>query len=40
MSITDPFREREAEKYEYPIPSRVAILALIEKQRTPVSPDD
>ena len=40
MSITDPFREREAEKYENPIPSREAILALIEKQRTPVSRDD
>ena len=40
MSIPDPFREREAEKYENPIPSREAILALIEKQRTPVSRDE
>ena len=40
MSISDPFREREAQKYENPIPSREAILALIEKQRTPVSRDD
>lgn len=36
MPITDPFREREAEKYENPIPSREAILTLIEKQQTPV----
>lgn len=40
MSISDPFREREAQKYENPIPSREAILALIEKQRTPVSRDE
>ena len=40
MSIQDPFREREAEKYENPIPSREAILALIEKQSTPVGRDE
>lgn len=37
MSITDPFLEREAQKYDNPIASREAILALIEKQNKPVS---
>ena len=36
MSVQDPFSERKAEKYENPIPSREAILALIEKQPAPV----
>ncbi|MGL4753789.1 MAG: ribonuclease R [Aeromonadaceae bacterium] len=40
MSISDPFRQREAEKYENPIPSREAILALIEKRNAPVSRDE
>lgn len=40
MSISDPFRQREAEKYENPIPSREAILALIEKRNTPVSREE
>ncbi|TYP15911.1 ribonuclease R [Xenorhabdus doucetiae] len=33
----DPFREREAEKYESPIPSREYILDIISKHTTPVS---
>ncbi|MFB6435140.1 MAG: ribonuclease R [Candidatus Malihini olakiniferum] len=33
----DPFLEREAEKYESPIPSREFILAHIEKRNTPIS---
>ncbi|PHM44519.1 exoribonuclease R [Xenorhabdus mauleonii] len=33
----DPFQEREAEKYESPIPSREYILDIISKHTTPVS---
>ncbi|MGL9759869.1 MAG: ribonuclease R [Symbiopectobacterium sp.] len=36
----DPFLEREAEKYELPIPSREYILAHIEKRNTPISRDE
>ncbi|MGG2141004.1 ribonuclease R [Symbiopectobacterium sp. RP] len=36
----DPFLEREAEKYESPIPSREYILAHIEKLNTPISRDE
>lgn len=36
----DPFLEREAEKYESPIPSREYILAHIEKRNTPISRDE
>lgn len=35
----DPFLEREAKKYESPIPSREYILAHIEKRNTPISRD-
>ena len=36
----DPFQEREAEKYENPIPSREFILAHLEKREKPASRDD
>ncbi|PHM50860.1 ribonuclease R [Xenorhabdus miraniensis] len=36
----DPFQEREAEKYESPIPSREYILDIISKHTTPVSRQD
>ncbi|KAA8997740.1 ribonuclease R [Affinibrenneria salicis] len=36
----DPFLEREAEKYEFPIPSREFILAHIAKRDTPVSREE
>ncbi|MGK2960476.1 MAG: ribonuclease R [Candidatus Malihini olakiniferum] len=36
----DLFLEREAEKYESPIPSREFILAHIEKCNTPISPEE
>ncbi len=35
-SLTDPFAEREAEKYEHPIPSRELILQLIEQSGKPM----
>jgi len=36
----DPFQEREAEKYENPIPSREFILAHLEKREKPASRDE
>ncbi|WP_410016547.1 ribonuclease R [Sodalis sp. C49] len=36
----DPFLEREAEKYEFPIPSREFILAHLAKRETPVSREE
>lgn len=36
----DPFQDREAEKYENPIPSREFILALLEKREKPASRDE
>ena len=36
----DPFLEREAEKYESPIPSREYILAHIAKRDTPISREE
>ncbi|MDU3077927.1 MAG: winged-helix domain-containing protein, partial [Mixta calida] len=36
----DPFQEREAEKYENPIPSREFILAHLEKREKPASRED
>ena len=36
MSIQDPFREREAEKYENPIPSREVILNLLSERGQPL----
>lgn len=36
----DPYQDREAEKYENPIPSREFILALLEKREKPTSRDD
>lgn len=36
----DPFLEREAEKYESPIPSREFILALLAKREAPVSREE
>ncbi|MDQ5892293.1 MAG: ribonuclease, partial [Pseudomonadota bacterium] len=36
----DPFQEREAEKYESPIPSREYILAHIAKRDTPISREE
>lgn len=35
-TITDPYAQREAEKYEQPIPSRELILQLIEKGSRPI----
>jgi hypothetical protein len=34
-TITDPYAQREAEKYEQPIPSRELILQLLEKGGRP-----
>ncbi len=39
MSPTDPFADREAEKYDNPIPSREFILELIRQRKTPLSYD-
>ena len=39
MSPTDPFADREAEKYDNPIPSREFILELIRQLKTPLSYD-
>lgn len=36
----DPFQDREAEKYENPIPSREFILALLKKREKPASRDE
>lgn len=36
----DPFQDREAEKYENPIPSREFILALLEKREKPASREE
>ena len=36
----DPYQDREAEKYENPIPSREFILALLEKREKPASRDE
>lgn len=36
----DPFLDREAEKYENPIPSREFILALLEKREKPASREE
>jgi ribonuclease R len=36
----DPFLEREAEKYEFPVPSREFILAHLAKRETPVSREE
>ncbi|QHM72570.1 Ribonuclease R [Mixta intestinalis] len=36
----DPFQEREAEKYENPIPSREFILAHLEKREKPASREE
>jgi len=36
----DPFLEREAEKYESPIPSREYILAHLAKRDTPISREE
>ncbi len=36
----DPFREREAEKYESPIPSREFILAHVTQRKTPASREE
>ncbi|HAB23537.1 MAG TPA: ribonuclease R, partial [Pantoea sp.] len=36
----DPFQQREAEKYENPIPSREFILAHLEKREKPASRDE
>ncbi len=36
----DPFLEREAEKYESPIPSREFILAHLAKRETPASREE
>ncbi|WP_017347418.1 ribonuclease R [Pantoea sp. A4] len=36
----DPFQDREAEKYDNPIPSREFILALLEKREKPANRDD
>jgi len=35
-TLTDPFAEREAAKYEQPIPSRELIMQLIEKTGRPI----
>ena len=35
--ISDPMKEREAQKYEHPIPSREAIMAVLEKAGEPLS---
>ena len=35
-TITDPYAQREAAKYEQPIPSRELILQLIEKGGRPI----
>lgn len=37
---SDPFKEREAQNYENPIPSREFLLKVIEQHNTPVSRDD
>jgi ribonuclease R len=39
-STKDPYAQREAEKYEYPIPSRELILQLIEHAGKPMSRND
>ncbi len=36
----DPFQEREAEKYENPIPSREFILAHLDKREKPASREE
>ncbi|MCA1178819.1 MULTISPECIES: ribonuclease R [unclassified Pantoea] len=36
----DPFQDREAEKYDNPIPSREFILALLEKREKPINRDE
>ena len=36
----DPFLEREAEKYEFPVPSREFILDHLAKRETPVSREE
>jgi ribonuclease R len=40
MSTKDPFAQREAEKYEHPIPSRELILQLIEQSGKPLARKD
>ncbi|OGI42341.1 MAG: ribonuclease R [Candidatus Muproteobacteria bacterium RBG_16_65_31] len=36
-SLPDPAAEREAQKYEFPVPSREAVLALLAKRAAPLS---
>lgn len=36
-NITDPFEDREAEKYDNPIPSREFILELLKQNKAPLS---